>query len=311
MGYVPVVAAMDPNCPAAASADPAALRSLARQQHADRGFLWEIRKGERRFHLYGTVHVARLEWDFPGPLTRQALEAAPALAVELDLTDPTLVRRLRDAAAAAPSPAPAPASAPTSAPQHDDIAPRVRAQFAQACLNEAAFAEASLSSRVTSLTLLSARGQGLFPDYAIDAALVGYARARGKAIVELEQVSQQAAALEGDPASVRRDLEKLESGEARLMLLRLTGAWARSDRAEIEGYFSWCNCNDSPQDRATTEHLVGERNATLAAQVVRFYEHSEGGFAAIGILHMVGPHSVLHALAAAGYQARAVVPGDR
>ena len=38
------------------------------QRHArDRGFLWKLEKDGRTSWLYGTVHVARLEWAFPGP----------------------------------------------------------------------------------------------------------------------------------------------------------------------------------------------------------------------------------------------------
>ena len=39
----------------------------------DRGFLWRITKSGRDSYLYGTVHVAKFEWMFPGPTVNRAL----------------------------------------------------------------------------------------------------------------------------------------------------------------------------------------------------------------------------------------------
>jgi len=284
--------AMSNTCPPTPLVDAATLQKMARQQHVDKGLLWELQKGGQRFYLYGTVHVARLEWDFPGPSVQRALKSAAKVAVELDITNPTVVQQLSHAMSVA-------GREPT--PDEARLEDRIRKQFRQACLNEAAFSTASLSSRLTSLALLSARDEGLYPDYAIDAALVGFARAQGKQIVELESAAAQATAMEGDIESLQRDLERLESGETRRMIVKLAHAWARSDRHEIEDYFSWCNCQGSPKERSAMDHLIKDRNATLAEQLARFYESADGGFAAIGILHMVGTDTVLDALSRAGY----------
>jgi uncharacterized protein len=58
--------------------------------------LWEISKNGRRSFLYATVHVAKLEWDFPGPTIKEALNASHQVAVEVDLTDPGLAKRLNE-----------------------------------------------------------------------------------------------------------------------------------------------------------------------------------------------------------------------
>ena len=287
-------------CAPAATADLVILQNLAKQKHSDRGFLWEVRKAGRSFHLLGTVHVARLEWDFPGPMTQAALEAATALAVEVDMTDPLLPQRMRDSV-----------TFPQVERSPQDLIDRIRTQFELACLSPSVFAGASLSSQVTSLTLLSARDRGLYPDYAIDAAVIGYARVRGKKVVELEEASQQANALEGDLDSLRLELERLESGASKQLLLRLTSAWASSNLAEIESYFSWCNCYVSDRDRIAVDRLLKQRNSGLAAKIIRFHEDSPGGFVAVGILHMVGPNNVLDELSRAGYEARLIVPKSR
>jgi uncharacterized protein len=174
----------------------------------------------------------------------------------------------------------------------------VSVQFRRACLDEAGFADATLASKVTSLWLLSARDEGLYPQHAIDAALVGFARATGKNVIELETSGEQAEALSGDPELLEREIERLESGETRAQLIKLASAWAAGDFPVIEAYFSWCHC---AQDQAETRHLLGDRNAVLAERLAHTYETREGVFAAIGVLHMIGPEGVVERLRSLGY----------
>ena len=54
--------------------------------------------GGRTSWLYGTVHVARLPWMFPGPAVVKALNASRTVALELDMLDPDIARRLSAAA---------------------------------------------------------------------------------------------------------------------------------------------------------------------------------------------------------------------
>jgi uncharacterized protein YbaP (TraB family) len=281
-------------CPSAPNSDAKTLRRLARTAQPDRGFLWEISKNGRRSFLYGTVHVAKLEWDFPGPTIKAALNASQQVAVELDLTDPALAKRLNEQGREL-----AEKSRTWLAPAKlENLAERLRVQFRRACLDEAGFGDATLGSKATSLSLLSARDEGLYPEQAIDAALVGFARATGKNVIELETPGEQAYALGGDPESVEREIERLESGEARTELIKLTSAWAAGDFPVIEGYFSWCHC---AQDQAEIRRQLGDRNAVLAERLAYTYETQEGVFAAIGVLHMIGPESVVERLRSLGY----------
>ena len=104
----------------------------------------------------------------------------------------------------------------------------------------------------------------------------------------------------GDPESIEREIERLESGEARAQLIKLASAWAAGDFALIEGYFSWCHC---AQDEVEINRLFGNRNALLAERLAHIYETREGVFAAIGVLHMIGPQGVVERLRNLGYSA--------
>jgi hypothetical protein len=94
-----------PAQPAAACPPPPDLSVVARTrpgEGADHGLLWRAEKEGRALWLYGTLHVAKLAWAFPGPAQRDALARSDTLALELDLLDPTLQARMAQALAAQP-----------------------------------------------------------------------------------------------------------------------------------------------------------------------------------------------------------------
>ena len=65
----------------------------------DRGFLWHAQRNQRTVWLYGTVHAAQRAWMFPGPVVLNALRESERLALELDVLDPDIGRRLQAAIA--------------------------------------------------------------------------------------------------------------------------------------------------------------------------------------------------------------------
>ena len=84
----PVVAAPAVTAPMAGSFGngqaPTPEQIQAAQRDArDRGFLWRISKDGRSSYLYGTLHVGKLDWAFPGPRLAEALRDTDALAVEI------------------------------------------------------------------------------------------------------------------------------------------------------------------------------------------------------------------------------------
>ncbi|MEZ5701932.1 MAG: TraB/GumN family protein [Burkholderiaceae bacterium] len=60
----------------------------AREEAADRGFLWRIQRGGHTSFLYGTLHLGRAEWFSPGPAVRAALDHADVVALEVDMSAP-------------------------------------------------------------------------------------------------------------------------------------------------------------------------------------------------------------------------------
>ena len=68
----------------------------AQQQATDRGFLWRISRDGRDSYLYGTIHAGRPEWFALGPRTEASLSRTGALALEINVTDPSVLGALRE-----------------------------------------------------------------------------------------------------------------------------------------------------------------------------------------------------------------------
>ncbi|HEU4460343.1 MAG TPA: TraB/GumN family protein [Methylibium sp.] len=294
------------DCPPPTPTPSAAQMQAAQAGARDRGFLWRIEQGGRSSWLYGTLHVAKLEWAFPGPQVLAALSAARLVALELDPTD-------LDAARAALA-ALAPGDAGSAERLPPALARRLAHRIDAECLSHAAFDALSPTMQAITLATLVARRDGLDPAFGIDAMLAGFAHAGGRPVVALESFEQQLAALTGgrpDEAQrfVEQTLDEIDSGRARTQAARLAQAWADGDLATLESYPRWCGCMESAEERALMERLIDDRNLAMAARIDAL--HREGGavFAAVGALHLSGPQGLPALLAARGYRVERVTFG--
>jgi len=293
-------ATADAQPPAPSACPPQAQPVSAEQAQAlqrgarDRGFLWRIARDGRVSHLYGTVHVARPQWMLPGPRLTQALDASDAVALELDMLDPDIQRRLAAGMAADPA---------ERLP--DALAERLHAQVRAACLPQAAMAGLAPALQLVTLETLAARWDGLDPAYAIDGFLAGYARGHGKSVHSLESPELQLALLRGDPRTSQQELEhglgQLERGTVRPTLLRIARVWEQGRDDELARYEQWCDCADTEADRAALKRLLDDRNPPLAERIDALHAAGQRVFAAVGALHMVGPRGLPVLMAQRGY----------
>jgi len=294
--------------PAPASACPPAARSPTPEQVADgmrhavdSGLLWKATRDGRTVWLYGTIHVARLAWAFPGPHVVQAVRDSDVVALELDMTDPGVLGRLRQAIAARPG---APALP-------DALQRRLRAQMDAACIAPDALATMRPEMQAVTLEVMQGRASGLYADYGIDSVLAGMARAMNKPIRSLETPESQASLLVSDDpqetqASVGAVLDELEGGKGPQMLERLAGDWQRGDLADLGAYADWCQCLDTPQQRADFHKLVDERNPLMADKIVQWQAEGKTLFVAVGSLHMIGSEGLPELLRSRGFRVERV-----
>ncbi len=263
----------------------------------DHGFLWRISKGGRVSYLYGTIHAARPEWMFPGPTLVSALRESDTLALELDVLDPDVQRRLLASIVA----------------QRNDGLPaeltyRLDRQIKAECIDNAfAFARFAPEFQVASLSVMAARRDGLDPANAIDLVLAAVAREFGKPVASLETPESQMQALRMPTQAetiefVRSGLDELESGKARPMLRRMAKVWTDGDYAELSRYERWCDCVNTASERAAMKRLLDDRNPKIAAAIDNLHNSGQRVFAAVGSLHMIGPNGLPQLLKKRGYK---------
>jgi uncharacterized protein YbaP (TraB family) len=285
-------------CPPQASAPTPQQMQTAQAQAKDRGFLWRMSKDGRRHHLFGTIHVGKLAWAFPGPRLREAMQDAQVMAFELDPLDPAVQGSLRNGGAG-------------SAKLPPPLAAQLARQIERACLPAQALAGVHPMMQAMTAMIVDAARDGLQAAYGQEIVLAGFARARQLRSVSLETPERQLAALiPEDPALAERylssTLEQMQSGLGRKVLLRMAEAWARSDLQAIEDYERWCECIKSADDKAMLTALNDARNPAMADRIEALHGEGQRLFIAVGALHMTGPEALPALLRARGFRVERV-----
>jgi len=283
-------------------ATPTAEQVRIGMSHArDRGVLWRLERDGRVSWLYGTVHVGRAEWIYPGPTVLAALVDSSTVALELDITDPGVAQALTQLP-------PGVADQPLSMSQRR----RLQIQAAAACVPMEQLAPLHPVLQITSLAASVNRRQGLDPMWAQELILTGITRGMGKPIASLETAATQLAALlPTDPAEAQREinegLDQMEDGRASRLLNRLVHDWEVGNLADLADYTKWCECLLGAADQAALRRLLDERNPALADGIAKL--HQQGSvFAAVGAMHMTGPLALPLLLQQQGFVVTPVLP---
>ena len=263
----------------------------------NRGPLWRLEKGGRTSWLYGTVHIARAQWVFPGPAIVRALQQSDVLALELNVLDAESLKPLTQPAE------PGAAQRVLSGGR----AERLLRQTALACLPPAALDALRPAFRAITLVVLSARHDGFYPDFGIDAVLAGAAQAMKKPIIALESAQDQIDLLAGrneaeEQIIVDAALDELESGKGRAQGALLMQAWADADIDKLNDYPRWCRCMETPDERALMKRMLDDRNVLMAGKIAALHSSGQRVFAGIGALHMVGEQGLPALMRAKGFR---------
>jgi uncharacterized protein len=288
------------SCPPQATAPTAQQVQAAQAQAKDRGFLWRVTKDGRTHHLFGTIHVGKLEWAFPGAKLRAALADAQTVAFELDPLDPAVQSSLRSAGASN-----------SNAKLPPALDAQLKGELQRACLPAQALAGLHPLMQAMTAMMVDAARDGLQVAYGQEFVLAGAAQARKLRTVSLETAERQLAAIiPSDAAQAERflasTLDQLQSGLGRQVLQRLATAWERGDLQEIEQYERWCDCVKTDDDRALLKAINDERNAAMAERIDALHGEGQRLFVAVGALHMTGPKALPALLRERGFKVERV-----
>lgn len=266
----------------------------------DHGFMWRISKDGHTSYLYGTMHVGKPDWAFPGPNMTRALRATDTVALELDMSDAGIRRDMAKGMASLH-----PLSLPAS------LEKRMRQQADAACVPYASLAKLSPEFQITILTMMAGRWDGLDASYAIDSVLAGLGHGAKKYVVSLETPEAQLRLLQmkdaqGTITFVRESLDELETGRSRNLLKRISRMWADADHAGMEHYSEWCDCLNTENERELMKRILDERNPALADSIDTLHASGKRVFAAVGSLHMFGPSGLPLLMFKRGYRVERV-----
>lgn len=261
----------------------------------DHGFLWKISKDGRTSWLYGSIHINRLSAAFPGPKLRQAIQQSQVITLELDPSDAATQTKLMQLAAQGAGQVP-PA-----------LKTRLKTQLDKVCMPESAVQAMHPALLFASLNVLAMRELGLEASYGTESVLAG----TGKKIIPLETAESQMQALIGPDSKVSaaeyaEALAMLEDESGKATTMKLFDAWLKSDLFTLESFTDWCDCVNTPKQRADLRRLLDERNAPMADGIAKLHSQSAPILVAVGSLHMVGKNGLPALLAKRGFKVERV-----
>lgn len=253
-----------------------------------RPFLWSAQKDGTTTYLLGTMHVGvDPEARLPRPVWDQ-LDAAPAFAVETDVTDAAITRM----------------GGRASGTLHEEIGPEYWKKLELALTPQLAQALDSRSAMIPA-TLLALRGLPM--TLPMDSILLARARNRGKRIVFLEPAARQAAVLEKHLNAkalklMLDELDKVEQQSKQLLAAYVAGdEGAFAAITEEQRQDALAHGYTAAEYDESLEDLLYRRNASWIAPIEQLHG-SGGGFIAVGAMHLLGPRSVLELLRQKGFQ---------
>jgi uncharacterized protein len=284
-------------CPPVAQAPTPEQLQTGLREARDRGALWRLQRDGRTSYLYGTVHIGRLAWAFPGPQLLRALQETQVLAVEINPLAPGMQAQLTGAGSGGGA----------ALVLTDRDRERLRAQADLACVPRERFDPLPPLLQLLALVSLSARHDGLDPSFGQEFTLLGFAQATQRPVVELETAALQTQALFGSqPADLRESfdtaLAELETGRTRADLVRTATFWEQGDLDQLGRLEALCACTPTEAQRQAMKRINDDRNPGLARRIAE--EHAKGKplLAAVGLLHMTGPKALPALLEADGFR---------
>ncbi len=289
------------DCPPTAQAPTNEQVQAGLRNALDHGFLWRISKGGHSSWLFGTIHVARFEWMFPGPQVGLALAASDTIALELDPLNPDIRQRMAQGMAAQ-----------TTTPLPAPLQQRVQRLAQAECVPAQALAVFAPELQIAALTTLVGRRDGLDPAYGLENFLSGWGMGQKKLVVSLETPELQLKALRmGSDAEtiefVANALDELERGQTGALVRRIAQVWVDGDLDALTRYESWCDCLKTAADRSAMARLLDDRNPDMADSIAAMHTGGRRVFAAVGSLHMVGPQGLPALMAQRGYRVERII----
>jgi uncharacterized protein YbaP (TraB family) len=258
--------------------------------------LWAVRSGGTTLYLAGSIHFLRQE-DHPLPLAmREAYADSDKVFFETDIgamSDPNLQAKMLRL---------------SMYPQEENLYGRISAEtlrlyekkMEQLGLPAEQFARFKPWFIAMSLELMEFQRLGFDPNYGVDTHFYRLAREDGKPTGFFETVDQQIDLLAGMDRKNQddflnqtlRDIEQISG-----MAEELVSSWRTGDAVNLH-LMLFRNFDDYP---GIYERLLLERNRDWVRQIEELLNARQTVMVVVGVMHLVGPESVVAILEQKGY----------
>ena len=254
----------------------------------ERGALFNVTGFGHSMVLFGTMHVGLPEFYPLEPRIAQAVANASTLALEVDpqLPPAVMAKAMRDYGVAGPG-----AALPSA------LAARLAPVLAKAGIDAATLAPLKPWVVAMVLGLNQYAALGYRADLAVDSHLAALARGAKVTVIELESIDAQMALFSRltDAEQLRYlddTLALIESGRQRTEVRQVVDAWRGADQAALEALAVRIESDTTWAGRFVQKVLLEGRNGPLADKLLELLAKQDKAVAAIGVLHLVGKHSV-------------------
>lgn len=267
-------------------------------QRAEKSFLWELSRDDKRVYLLGSIHVAKQDL-FP---LKQTIEAAyrdaDVIAVEVDLTKAAHIMPLllQQHAFLAPEESIGSIISPDSTVLLKKHLRKIHLDYEQVKGMKPWYLSILISN--ISLERIGARSY-----LGIDQYFTSRAYRDDKEIVELEGAEKQLLLLDSLPYPEQEYLMRsaiLDDARMETVFEQMVTLWHRGDIQGLHAFFE-AELSGYPELKAFNHKLITERNRTLTEQIVELMKGDKTLLVIIGAAHFTGEDGIIKRLEKKGY----------
>ncbi len=273
---------------------------MPRAWAADRGALFKVTGNGHTMHLFGTMHMGKAEFYPLEPRITQALAEASALAVEVDVEgDPAALAATMKAHGMRAE------GEPGYKSRDPAFVRRLERATKAAGIDIAATDQFKPWMTAMMLGISDYVALGYNPGFGLDLRLAQMARQNKIRVIELESIGAQLSLFssignEEQWRLLEETVAMIESGEQRKDARMITDAWANADKAVLDALALRVETETSSGARFMQKKLLEERNGPMADKLALLLAQQDKTVAAVGVLHLVGKHSIPAKLSARG-----------
>jgi uncharacterized protein YbaP (TraB family) len=277
-----------------------------------RGVFYEIKSESNTVYLFGTVHIGKAEFYPLNASVIRAIAASDSFYVEVDITQPAIVKRLAQGMRHARSPA-------DGRRLDERLPPALMGR-----VNEALRVLGASSEDTNSLEPWEVRsaligtcvlGSAYSPRYSTELYLTGVAKRLNKKVVGLESVDEHVRASEEaematltdeeQKALLEQTLSDLENGRLCTKVFEPINAWATGDRVAIEHAIDLHEKNlVGEPGKEYRQKVMDDRNKNMAERIEQLVRVETSAFVAVGTEHLIGRDGVVDRLRRNGLSVR-------